>query len=145
MKIQSKRSVVSTLSVGFAALALGACGGEGVTRPELPSSTTDAGPDAAGLSDAMLLADASVPAEVVTLTIDAPVAGQWVNSRRLEVRGTFTGSPEAITVDAALRGGACAAIHDLTSAWTAARRAAAPVMKEGDSEGPSPLLSSSCQ
>lgn len=99
MKIQSKRSVVSTLSVGLAALALGACGGEGVTRPEVPSSTTDAGPDAAALSDATQLEDASVPAEVVTLTIDAPVAGQWVNSRRLEVRGTFTGSPEAITVD----------------------------------------------
>jgi hypothetical protein len=98
MKFQSSCRVVSNLSVGLG-LALFACGGEGVTRPELPSTTTDAGPDATSLSDALPVADASIPAEVVTLTIDAPVAGQWVNSRRLYVSGTYTGSPEAITVD----------------------------------------------
>jgi hypothetical protein len=83
----------------LAAAGLFACGGEGVSRPTLP----DAGPDSAlpAPDAALLTPDASPDAAPVEigLTIEAPLEGQWVNTRRVEVRGTFSGPAGAIDVN----------------------------------------------
>jgi hypothetical protein len=79
---------------------LAACGGEGVTRAVVADA---GGGDAARpVSDATpILPDAgpdATPAEI-GLTIEAPLEGQWVNTRRFEVRGRFTGPANAVDVN----------------------------------------------
>jgi len=86
--------------VWLVASTFAACGGEGVSRHvpvdaaggDAARPTTDAAP---------ILLDAgpdAAPAEI-GLTIEAPLEGQWVNTRRFEVRGRFTGPAGAIDVN----------------------------------------------
>jgi hypothetical protein len=82
------------------AAALAACGGEGVTRAVVPDA--GGGDAAAPVPDAAPIAADATPDSALAeigLTIEAPVAGQWVNTRRFEVRGRFTGPAEAIDVN----------------------------------------------
>ena len=96
MSSNARARAILELTTLLAVSALAACGGDGVSRPALPDAATDG----ASLDpDATVASDQGVPAVAVVLAFEAPVEGQWVNTRRYDVRGTYTGSPTEITVN----------------------------------------------
>ncbi len=102
--------LVPLLIAGLAG-SLAACGQDSSTP--LPGTTS---PDQGVVDDATVPVPDAAPVASTVLTLDSPAEGAWVTARRLEVHGTYTGSPASITVNgraAVLASGRYRAVVDL--------------------------------